>query len=180
MRRPFSLSGLADFLSGLAPGHGALQRAACTSRYPHGSNTNIHMDGQGTVKDEQTQEAEFGGLKGYRQMKTHFPSARVKKLMQSDEDIGKVAQATPLVVGRAVELFMCTLVDKALQESRKGHSKKISVLALKQAIDSNEEFDFVAEVCDKYINSDAANANATATASSSNNNNNNNGNNSSS
>lgn len=114
-----------------------------------------HMDGQSTVKDEHTQEAEFGGLEGYRRMKTHFPSARVKKLMQSDEDIGKVAQATPLVVGRAVELFMCTLVEKALEESRKGHGKKISVQALKRAIDSNEEFDFVADVCDKYINSNS-------------------------
>lgn len=132
------------------------------------------MDGRGTVKDEQTQEAEFGGLKGYRQMKTHFPSARVKKLMQSDEDIGKVAQATPLVVGRAVELFMCTLVEKALEESRKGHSKKISVLALKQAIDSNEEFDFVADVCDKYINNESANTNNNNAAATANNNSNSN------
>ncbi|KAG0680794.1 hypothetical protein C6P40_003948 [Pichia californica] len=97
----------------------------------------------------------FAGLTGYRQMKTHFPSARVKKLMQSDEDVGKVAQATPLVVGRAVELFMCALVEKALEESQHSHTKKISVQALKKVIDSNEEFDFVTDVCDKYINAAA-------------------------
>jgi hypothetical protein len=95
----------------------------------------------------------FAGLAGYRQMKTHFPSARVKKLLQSDEDVGKVAQATPLVVGRAVELFMCALVEKALMESANSHSKKIGVQTLKKVIDENEEFDFIADVCDKYSDS---------------------------
>jgi hypothetical protein len=93
----------------------------------------------------------FAGLAGYRQMKTHFPSARVKKLLQSDEDIGKVAQATPLVVGRAVELFMCALVEKTLEEGSKGHTKKLTVPMLKKVIEENEEFDFVLDVCDKYI-----------------------------
>jgi hypothetical protein len=27
-----------------------------------------------------------------------FPVARIKKIMQADEDIGKVAQATPVVI----------------------------------------------------------------------------------
>ena len=93
----------------------------------------------------------FPGLEGYRRMKTHFPSARVKKILQSDEDVGKVAQATPLVVGRAVELFMCALVEKAIAESSNSHTKKISVQMLKKVIDDNEEFDFVADVCDKYL-----------------------------
>lgn len=72
--------------------------------------------------------------------------------MQSDEDIGKVAQATPLVVGRAVELFMCALVEKTLEESHAANNKKISVQMLKKVIDDNEEFDFVQDVCDKYLN----------------------------
>lgn len=102
----------------------------------------------------------FPGLAGYRRMKTHFPSARVKKILQSDEDVGKVAQATPLVVGRAVELFMCSLVEKSLAESANSHTKKISVQMLKKVIDDNDEFDFVADVCDKYLeNKDNTNNN---------------------
>lgn len=99
----------------------------------------------------ETDSTDFPGLAGYRQMKTHFPSARVKKLLQSDEDIGKVAQATPLVVGRAVELFMCALVEKSLQEGSKTHTKKISVAMLNKVIEDNEEFDFVLDVCGKYL-----------------------------
>lgn len=113
------------------------------------------------IKNEngENTSSSFAGLEGYKQMKTHFPSARVKKLMQSDEDVGKVAQATPLVVGRAVELFMCALVEKALEESKKGHSKKVNVQTLKKVIDSNEEYDFVADVCDKYIPANNPNEN---------------------
>ncbi|EEB87977.1 hypothetical protein MPER_14450 [Moniliophthora perniciosa FA553] len=29
---------------------------------------------------------------------TKFPVARIKKIMQKDEDVGKVAQATPIVI----------------------------------------------------------------------------------
>lgn len=95
----------------------------------------------------------FPGLASYRQLKTHFPSARVKKLLQSDEDIGKVAQATPLVVGRAVELFLAALVEKTVEKASQGHSKKITVAMLKNVIEDNEEFDFVLDVCEKYSDS---------------------------
>ena len=33
------------------------------------------------------------------QCKPRFPVARIKKIMQADEDIGKVAQVTPVAVG---------------------------------------------------------------------------------
>ena len=50
--------------------------------------------------------------------KTHFPAARIKKIMQSDEEIGKVAQATPVIVGRALEIFMANLVEVSLLEAK--------------------------------------------------------------
>lgn len=31
-------------------------------------------------------------------VKTRFPVARIKRIMQADEDVGKVAQVTPVVV----------------------------------------------------------------------------------
>ena len=33
-------------------------------------------------------------------VKTKFPVARIKRIMQADEDVGKVAQVTPVVVCR--------------------------------------------------------------------------------
>ncbi|TDG40091.1 hypothetical protein AWZ03_013486 [Drosophila navojoa] len=35
-----------------------------------------------------------------------FPAGRIKKIMQSDEEIGKVAQAVPVIISRTLELFV--------------------------------------------------------------------------
>ncbi|ODV94307.1 hypothetical protein PACTADRAFT_51165 [Pachysolen tannophilus NRRL Y-2460] len=86
----------------------------------------------------------------YEKIKTHFPSARIKKLMQSDEDIGKVAQATPVVVGRALELFLCSLVEKSCHEARENGSRRITSSHIKSAVTKTEEFDFCVEIVEKY------------------------------
>jgi hypothetical protein len=33
-------------------------------------------------------------------VRTKFPVARIKRIMQADEDVGKVAQVTPAAVGK--------------------------------------------------------------------------------
>jgi len=38
--------------------------------------------------------------------------ARIKKIMQSDEEIGKVAAAVPVLISRSLEMFVETLVSK--------------------------------------------------------------------
>jgi len=38
-------------------------------------------------------------------VKTKFPIARIKRIMQADEDVGKVAQATPTAVCKPCFLF---------------------------------------------------------------------------
>lgn len=35
------------------------------------------------------------------EIKNHFPTARIKRIMQADDDVGKVAQVTPVVVGKS-------------------------------------------------------------------------------
>ncbi|VEU23978.1 DEKNAAC105155 [Brettanomyces naardenensis] len=108
------------------------------------------METQGSAVNGD-EDGKFCGSEGYDKIQTHFPSARIKKLMQSDEDIGKVAQATPVALGRALELFMCTLVEKSLETAKQDHVKKVSVQVLKKTIESNEQFDFVVGVCDKFV-----------------------------
>ena len=34
------------------------------------------------------------------EVRTKFPTARIKRIMQADEDVGKVAQVTPVVMGQ--------------------------------------------------------------------------------
>ena len=39
--------------------------------------------------------------------------ARIKKIMQSDEDVGKVAAAVPVIISKSLELFVETLLKNA-------------------------------------------------------------------
>jgi len=51
-------------------------------------------------------------LKWKKKYKTRFPMARIKKIMQSDEEVGKIALATPILISKALELFMRDLIQK--------------------------------------------------------------------
>ncbi|KAI5779744.1 histone-fold-containing protein, partial [Geopyxis carbonaria] len=80
---------------------------------------------------------------------TKFPVARIKRIMQADEDVGKVAQVTPVVVSKALELFMIALCDKASEQARQRNSKRVTAGHLKQAIVHEEQFDFLADIIEK-------------------------------
>ncbi|KAF1942867.1 histone-fold-containing protein [Clathrospora elynae] len=82
-------------------------------------------------------------------IKNHFPVARIKRIMQADDDVGKVAQVTPVVVSKALELFMISLVTKAAAEAKSRNSKRVGAVHLKQAITKNEQFDFLNEIVSK-------------------------------
>jgi hypothetical protein len=74
-----------------------------------------------------------------------FPASRIKRIIQADEDVGKVAQATPiavcalcsilctlsaklnLITAKAVELFIAELTQAAAGEARTAGSKKLAV-----------------------------------------------------
>ncbi|KAF7502899.1 hypothetical protein GJ744_004937 [Endocarpon pusillum] len=82
-------------------------------------------------------------------IKTKFPVARIKRIMQADEDVGKVAQATPTAVSKALELFMIALVTKAAAEARDRSSKRVTAAHLKQAVIKDQTFDFLQEIIEK-------------------------------
>ncbi|KAJ4337805.1 hypothetical protein N0V87_004358 [Didymella glomerata] len=82
-------------------------------------------------------------------IKNHFPVARIKRIMQADDDVGKVAQVTPVVVSKALELFMISLVTKAATEAKQRNSKRVGAVHLKQAITKNEQFDFLNDIVSK-------------------------------
>ncbi|CCD24263.1 negative cofactor 2 transcription regulator complex subunit BUR6 NDAI_0C06040 [Naumovozyma dairenensis CBS 421] len=96
----------------------------------------------------------------FDRIKTHFPPAKVKKIMQTDEDIGKVSQATPVLTGRALEFFIALLVKKSGDIARESGTKRITSDVLKQTILTDEKFDFLRE----YVCGEEAAAAAAATA----------------
>lgn len=46
----------------------------------------------------------FGPSMGV-EIKTHFPVARIKRIMQADEEVGKVAQVTPVAVCKSISCY---------------------------------------------------------------------------
>ncbi|KAF9891647.1 DR1-associated protein 1 (negative cofactor 2 alpha) [Aspergillus nanangensis] len=83
------------------------------------------------------------------EVRTKFPVARIKRIMQADEDVGKVAQVTPIAVSKALELFMISLVTKAAKEAKDRNSKRVTASHLKQAVVKDEVLDFLADIIAK-------------------------------
>ncbi|KAN0135090.1 Histone-fold-containing protein [Lactarius tabidus] len=81
-----------------------------------------------------------------RNKTTKFPVARIKKIMQKDEEVGKVAQATPIVISKALELFLQLVVDEASRVTASRGSKKVEAYHLKHAIETTEMLDFLKEL----------------------------------
>ncbi|EPQ53235.1 histone-fold-containing protein [Gloeophyllum trabeum ATCC 11539] len=88
---------------------------------------------------------------------TKFPVARIKRIMQKDEEVGKVAQATPIVIcnslnpllpGRpkALELFLALIVEEAHKVTAERGSKKVEAYHLKHAVERTDMLDFLKEI----------------------------------
>ncbi|KAH6636092.1 hypothetical protein F5144DRAFT_165585 [Chaetomium tenue] len=82
-------------------------------------------------------------------VKTKFPTARIKRIMQADEEVGKVAQQTPIAVGKALELFMMALVTKSADVARQRNSKRVSAQMLKQVVEGDDQWDFLRDIVGK-------------------------------
>ncbi|KAJ7736781.1 hypothetical protein DFH07DRAFT_842813 [Mycena maculata] len=66
--------------------------------------------------------------------------------MQKDEEVGKVAQATPIVISKALELFLGLIIDEASKVTVERGSKKVEAYHLKHAVDTTEMLDFLKEI----------------------------------
>ncbi|XP_028917372.1 dr1-associated corepressor isoform X1 [Ornithorhynchus anatinus] len=75
-----------------------------------------------------------------------FPPARIKKIMQTDEEIGKVAAAVPVIISRALELFLESLLKKACQVTQARNAKTMTTSHLKQCIELEQQFDFLKDL----------------------------------
>jgi len=88
---------------------------------------------------------------------TKFPVARIKKIMQKDDEVGKVAQATPVLISKSLELFMATLVDEMSKVTQERSAKRVEVWHLKAAIERTEMLDFLKEIVEAIPDPFAAN-----------------------
>ncbi|XP_076176220.1 negative cofactor 2 alpha [Ptiloglossa arizonensis] len=75
-----------------------------------------------------------------------FPAGRIKKIMQTDEEVGKVAQAVPIIISRTLELFVHSLLTKTMQITSAKNAKTLSPSHMKQCILSENRFDFLKDL----------------------------------
>eukprot|EP00894_Picocystis_sp_ML_P001388 jgi/Pico_ML_1/51905/g368.t2 len=76
-------------------------------------------------------------------------ASRVKRVMQGDEDVGKIAHASPVLIAKALELFLEDLCHKVAETTTERGARTISPGHLKQCILKHEKFDFLKDVVAK-------------------------------
>ncbi|XP_014211835.1 DNA polymerase epsilon subunit C [Copidosoma floridanum] len=75
-----------------------------------------------------------------------FPAGRIKKIMQTDEEVGKVAQAVPIIISRTLEMFVHQLLTKTVHITNTKQAKTLSPSHMKQCIFSEARFDFLRDI----------------------------------
>lgn len=111
------------------------------------------------------------------EVKTKFPTARIKRIMQADEDVGKVAQVTPVVMGKsmssplfadalltnitakALELFMIRLISASAGVAKDRGSKRVLSQHMKSAVMQDEQFDNLRDIVGRVPDAPAKGAN---------------------
>eukprot|EP01125_Pyxidicula_operculata_P022506 TRINITY_DN922_c0_g1_i2.p1 TRINITY_DN922_c0_g1~~TRINITY_DN922_c0_g1_i2.p1 ORF type:complete len:121 (+),score=10.59 TRINITY_DN922_c0_g1_i2:389-751(+) len=78
--------------------------------------------------------------------KCRFPVARIKKIMQADDEVGKIAKDTPVLVSKALELFVTQLITQSADLSVTKNSNSIHPCYIKQCINKNDMWDFLKDV----------------------------------
>lgn len=79
-------------------------------------------------------------------VKTKFPTARIKRIMQADEEVGKVSQQTPIAVGKALELFMIQMVRKSAEVAKDKGARKVTANMMKTVVETDDQWDFLRDI----------------------------------
>ncbi|KAI7728217.1 hypothetical protein M8C21_020409, partial [Ambrosia artemisiifolia] len=88
----------------------------------------------------------------------HNAIVRIKKIMQADEDVGKMAMAVPLLVSKALELFLQDLCDRTYKITLQRGAKTLNSKHLKQCVQSFTLFDFLRDIVGKVPDRDVSDA----------------------
>lgn len=80
---------------------------------------------------------------GPRRKNANFPASRIKKIMLGNEDIGKITPSTPVVLGRALELFLAEFLSDIIKTCQARGSTKVNDDDIHLVIEKNERYGFL-------------------------------------
>ncbi|KAM9341100.1 dr1-associated corepressor [Symphorus nematophorus] len=84
-----------------------------------------------------------------RRYNVRFPPSRIKKIMQKDAEVGRIAMAVPVIISRALEMFLKCLLTKTCLITQSKLSTVVSVAHMKQCIESEKLFDFLKDLVER-------------------------------
>ncbi|XP_011618542.1 dr1-associated corepressor isoform X2 [Takifugu rubripes] len=84
-----------------------------------------------------------------RKYNVRFNPGRIKKMMQKDAEVGRIAMAVPVIISRALEIFLKCLLTKTCMITESKLSTTVSVAHMKQCIESEKLFDFLKDLVDQ-------------------------------
>eukprot|EP01119_Soliformovum_irregulare_P016804 TRINITY_DN4912_c0_g1_i1.p1 TRINITY_DN4912_c0_g1~~TRINITY_DN4912_c0_g1_i1.p1 ORF type:complete len:169 (+),score=55.87 TRINITY_DN4912_c0_g1_i1:19-525(+) len=84
--------------------------------------------------------------KGKGRIQSPFTLGLMKRIMQTDEDVGKIAKTTSFLMATIAARFLQHLTEKTVEAASAQRAKQITVDHLKDATDAEELFDFLAEL----------------------------------
>lgn len=77
-----------------------------------------------------------------------FSPSRIKRIMQSDEEVGKIGSSVPFIMSRALEIFLERLLKEASEITRSKNARTLTTAHLKLAIDNNDKFQLLRDLVD--------------------------------
>ncbi|RWS29861.1 dr1-associated corepressor-like isoform X1, partial [Leptotrombidium deliense] len=77
---------------------------------------------------------------------SRFPPARIKKIMQMDDEVGKVAAVVPVIISRALELFVETLLNESRKITISRNARTLTPSHLKASTLANSQFLFLRDL----------------------------------
>lgn len=69
--------------------------------------------------------------------------------MQKDAEVGRIAMAVPVIISRALEMFLKCLLTKTCLITQSKLSTVVSVAHMKQCIESEKLFDFLRDLVER-------------------------------
>ncbi|XP_072221264.1 dr1-associated corepressor isoform X2 [Leuresthes tenuis] len=78
-----------------------------------------------------------------RRYNIRFPPSRIKKIMQKDTEVGRIAMAVPVLISRALEMFLKSLLTETCLITQSKFSNVVSLAHMKQCIESEKLFHFL-------------------------------------
>ncbi|XP_049595944.1 dr1-associated corepressor [Syngnathus scovelli] len=85
-----------------------------------------------------------------RRFNVRFALARIKKIMQKNAEVGRIAMAVPVIISRLLEMFLKSLLTKTYLITKSNLSSVVSLVHVKQCIESEKLFHFLKDMTAKF------------------------------